>query len=92
LTVASPSTTSIILKTIFGFWEAMRLSTAGTSINTSLYVLGTTLFNNSTTCSSSLNVSGTTTFNNSSTNFWYNAPGTSFTNNRLIPSFHWLQM
>jgi hypothetical protein len=27
------------------------------------------------------NVSGTITFNNSSTNFWYNTPGTFFTNN-----------
>jgi hypothetical protein len=41
----------------------MRLNTAGTSINPSLYV------------------SGLTTFNNSSTNFWYNTPGTRFTNN-----------
>ena len=30
---------------------------------------------------STINVSGITTFNNSSTNFWYNTPGTSFTNN-----------
>ncbi len=42
----------------------MRLNTAGTSINTSLYVSGLTILNNSTTCLSSLNVSGTTTFSN----------------------------
>jgi hypothetical protein len=81
LTIASHSLSSIILKTNSGTWEAMRLNTAGTSINTSLYVSGLTIFNNATTCRSSLNVSGTTTFNNSSTNFWYNTPGTRFTNN-----------
>ena len=41
----------------------MRLNTVGTSINTSesLYVSGTTILNNTTTCTSSLNVSGITT-------------------------------
>jgi hypothetical protein len=39
----------------------MRLNTAGISINTSLYVSGTTTSNSTTTCRSSLAVSGTTT-------------------------------
>ena len=39
----------------------MRLNSAGTSINTSLYVSGLTTFNNIITCLSSLNVSGVTT-------------------------------
>ena len=39
------------------------------------------LVSGASTCSSSLNVSGITTFNNSLTNFWYNTPGTYFTNN-----------
>ena len=39
----------------------MRLNTAGTSINTSLYISGTTIINSTHTCTSSLNVSGTTT-------------------------------
>jgi hypothetical protein len=43
----------------------MRLNTAGTSINTSLYVSGLTILNNTTTCRSSLNVSGNTILNNS---------------------------
>ena len=81
LTIASPSIHNIIFKTNNGTWEAMRINTTGTSINTSLYISGTTTLNNTTTCLSSLNVSGITTFNNSSTNFWYNTPGTSFINN-----------
>ena len=36
LTIASPSLSSIILKSNYGAWEAMRLNTAGISINTSL--------------------------------------------------------
>ena len=64
LTISSHSLSSIILKTNSGTWEAMRLNTAGTSINTSLYVSGLTIFNNATTCTSSLNVSGITTLNN----------------------------
>jgi hypothetical protein len=36
LTIASHSLSSIIFKTNSGFWEAMRLNTAGTSINTSV--------------------------------------------------------
>jgi hypothetical protein len=43
----------------------MRLNTAGTSINTSLYISGTTILNNTTTCTSSLNISGNTILNNS---------------------------
>jgi len=58
LTIASPLSNSIILKTNYGAWEAMRLNTAGTSISTSLYVSGLTILNNITTCTSSLNVSG----------------------------------
>ncbi len=61
LTIASPSTSSIILKTNYGNWEAMRLNSAGTSINTSLYISGTTIINSAHTCTSSLNVSGITT-------------------------------
>jgi hypothetical protein len=38
LTIASPSLSSIILKTNYGSWEAMRLNTTGTSINTSLCI------------------------------------------------------
>jgi hypothetical protein len=38
LTIASPSTDSIILKTNSGTWEAMRLNTGGISINTSLKI------------------------------------------------------
>jgi hypothetical protein len=56
LTIASPSTSSIILKTNYGNWEAMRLNTVGTSINTSLYVSGTTTFNNNITINSVLSV------------------------------------
>jgi hypothetical protein len=41
----------------------MRLNTAGTSINTSLYISGTTILNYTITCRSSLNVSGFTTLN-----------------------------
>ena len=76
LTIASPSTHSIILKTNSGTWEAMRLNTVGTSINTSLYITtinsslyvsGTTILNNTTTCRSSLNVSGITTLSNNVT-------------------------
>jgi hypothetical protein len=59
-----PSLNSIILKTNNGTWEAMRLNTVGTSINTSLYISGTTTINNATTCLSSLNVSGTTVISN----------------------------
>jgi hypothetical protein len=87
LTIASPSLSSIILKTNYGSWEAMRLNTTGTSINTSLYVSGLTIFNNNITCLSSLNVSGITTFKNSTTNFWYNSPGTYFTNNGFTSYF-----
>ena len=58
LTIASPSINSIILKTNYGNWEAMRLNTSGISINTSLYISGVTTLNNATTCTSSLNVSG----------------------------------
>ncbi len=42
----------------------MRLNPYGVSINTSLYIIGFTTFNNASTCTSSLNVSGTTTVNN----------------------------
>ena len=42
----------------------MRLNTAGTSINTSLYVSGLTIFNNASTHISTLNVSGVTTLSN----------------------------
>ena len=67
LTIASPSIHSIILKTNSGTWEAMRLNSAGISMNTSLYISGTTIINNNTTCISSLNVSGTTTLSNNVT-------------------------
>jgi hypothetical protein len=36
----------------------MRLNTTGTSINTSLYVSGTTIINNAISCLSSLNIGG----------------------------------
>ncbi len=42
----------------------MLLKTAGTSINTSLYVSGLTIFNHASTHISTLNVSGITTLNN----------------------------
>ena len=58
LSISTASLSSIIFKTNYGFWEAMRLNTAGISINTSLYVSGLTILNNITTCTSSLNVSG----------------------------------
>ena len=45
----------------------MRLNSAGISMNTSLYISGTTIINNNTTCVSSLNVSGTTTLSNNVT-------------------------
>ena len=64
LTIASPSLSSIILKTNYGNWEAMRLNSSGISMNTSLYISGVTTLNNTTTCLSSLNVSGTTVLNN----------------------------
>ncbi len=54
LTIASPSTDSIIFKSSYGVWEAMRLNTGGVSINTSLYVSGTPILNDATTCASSL--------------------------------------
>jgi hypothetical protein len=64
LSISTASLSSIIFKTNYGFWEAMRLNTGGVSINTSLYVSGTTTINNTITCTSSLNVSGITTLNN----------------------------
>ncbi len=64
LTIASPSTSSKILKTNYGNWEAMCLNSAGISMNTSLNVSGLTIINNATTCTSTLNVSGTTTLSN----------------------------
>jgi hypothetical protein len=68
LTIASPSLSSIILKTNYGAWEAMRLNTTGISINTSLYISWTTILNN-TSCLSSFNVSGTTPLNGNKLNF-----------------------
>jgi hypothetical protein len=88
LTIASPSIHNIIFKTNNGTWESMRLNTGGISMNTSLYVSGTTIFNNTTTCLSSLNVSGVTTFKNSLTNFWYNSPGTYFSHNGFASYFN----
>ena len=38
LTIASPSTSSIVLKSNYGNWETMRLNSAGISMNTSLYI------------------------------------------------------
>ena len=67
LTIASPSLNSIILKSNYGNWEAMRLNSAGISMNTSLYVSGLTILNNATTHTSSLYVSGTTILNNTTT-------------------------
>ena len=45
LTIASLSINSIVLKNIFGYWEAMQLNSSGISMNTSLYLAGTTIFN-----------------------------------------------
>jgi hypothetical protein len=45
LTIASPSTNSIILNSNYGNWETMRLNSAGISINTSIYISGTTIIN-----------------------------------------------
>ncbi len=64
LSIAVSSLNSIILKTNYGAWEAMRLNTAGSSINTSLYVSGLTILNNTTTCRSSFNVSRVTILSN----------------------------
>ena len=64
LTIASPSLSSIILKTNYGNWEAMRLNSSGISVNTSFYVSGTAILNNQLTCLSTLNVSGTAILNN----------------------------
>ena len=64
LTIASPSLSSIILKTNYGNWEAMRLNSSGISVNTSFYVSGTAILNNQLTCLSTLNVSGATTISN----------------------------
>jgi hypothetical protein len=47
----------------------MRINTTGTSINTSLYISGTTTLNNTTTCLSSLNVSGITILQGDKLNF-----------------------
>ncbi len=51
--IESPSLSGIILKTDNGNWEAMRLNTVGTTINTSLYISGTTIINSAHTCTSS---------------------------------------
>ena len=56
LTIASPSLNSIILKSNNGNWEAMRLNSAGISMNTSLYVSGLTTLNNATTINGILSV------------------------------------
>jgi hypothetical protein len=82
LTIASPSLSSIILKTNYGNWEAMRLNSSGISVNTSFYVSGTAILNNQLTCLSTLNVSGTAILNNQLTclsNF--NVSGTVILNN-----------
>jgi hypothetical protein len=58
LTISSHSLSSITFKTNSGFWKAMRLYTAGTSINTSLNVSGTTIFNNNMGIGTTSKISG----------------------------------
>ena len=91
LTIASPSTSSIILKSNHGNWESMRLNSAGISINTSLYISGTTIINNTTTCTSSFNVSGSTALNNLTCNSSLNVSGTSNIGPLFINNFTGLQ-
>ena len=86
LTIASPSTNNILLKTNGGYWETMRLNPYGVSINTSLYVTGFTTFNNAITSSSSLNVSGFTTLNKVTCLSSLNVSGISTINNLLTCS------
>ena len=84
LTIASPSTSSIRLKTNSGTWDAMRLNTSGISMNTSFYVSGTATLNHATLCLSSLNVSGATTINNQITCLSsLNVSGATTTNNQM---------
>ena len=91
LTIASPSTSSIILKSNHGNWESMRLNSAGISINTSLYISGITIINNTTTCTSSFNVSGSTALNNLTCNSSLNVSGTSNIGPLFINNFTGLQ-
>ncbi len=73
----------------------MRLNTAGTSINTSLYISGTTIINSAQTCLSSLNVSETITLlnkvgiNNTSPNLTLDVGSTNANHNigRAIVTF-----
>jgi hypothetical protein len=50
LTIASTSINNIILKTNNETWEATRENTSGISMNTSLYISGTTIRNSAHTC------------------------------------------
>ena len=58
LSIVSPSINNILLKTNSGYWETMRINPYGVSVNTKLYVSGTTTLNNDVTCMSLLNVVG----------------------------------
>jgi hypothetical protein len=84
LTIASPSTNSIIFKTSYATWDAMRLNTSGISMNTSLHVSGIAILNNSTTCLSSFTVSGTAILNNATSCISFlNVSGTATINNQI---------
>ena len=93
LTIASPSLNSIILKSNNGNWEAMRLNSAGISMNTSLYVSGLTTFNNATTINSVLSLKNDVWHqsNDNIYRLYYGANGTTYicsggvsTDNNLI--------
>ena len=58
LSIVSPSINNILLKTNYGNWETMRINPYGVSVNTKLYVSGTTTLNNDVTCMTLLNVVG----------------------------------
>ena len=86
LSIVSPDTSSILLKTNNGYWETMRLNPYGVTINTLLYVTGLTTFNNAVTCSSSLNVSGFTTLNRTTCLSSLNVSGATTIKNNLTCS------
>ena len=67
LSLVSPSTNNILLKTNFGNWETMRINPYGVTVNTKLNVSSTTTLNNDVTCISNLNVLGNVIFNNAFT-------------------------
>jgi hypothetical protein len=58
LTIVSPGTDNILLKTNYGNWETMRINPYGVSINSSLNVSSTTTLNNDVTCLYNINVVG----------------------------------